>query len=651
MSARTLPILLLALLALPALAQVQDFHVDLNAPERQATLSALLVVQANWDLPAEDQSVVVELEVPAGEIGEVNRYNPTSVCESKLHSVRCTVAAGPSLFGGLAVSVRFPAAGTYTATARLIPSTPDSNPANDSDTQTIYVAGLPSLQTYGVADLPEGSSIDPGGPGQLRIGVQNDGEPATNVTLRASLPEGGRFTGVALGGESFCSVVSDTEAVCRFDEVRPIGGGQFVFNFIAPDRTGGGTFPFVVAVDASQDDFDPDDDVDEGDVRLRVLMAVTNAADDGPGSLRQAILDARVACEDVPCLIGIRSSEPLVIQPHSPLPALRGRVKVDGGAMKSILDGSLLQSGDGLHYEDGCEIRIDRMIIHNFPGHAIEAHQAAYPPGTRCGTDSLLTPLYVTNSELIGNLRGVVTKDISATITHNVIREQRRAGIFADGGYFTEIAHNEIANNGASGIFVNPSLSGASWLPAGAEIFDNVVRGNGEWGICRASHGAVSIVRNAVSGNNLYGIDYGLDLATPNAPNKPVLTSATYDPVRNVTVIRGSMTPVQTYFGSSVDLYASSSLSRWGYPEAERWIAEVHRTGEFEAVVAGDLRGQWITATGTRVVDVFFLRAEEEVVSHATFRYAASDTSELSDAVRVGEADNRSSRSTRAITP
>jgi len=127
---------------------------------------------------------------------------------------------------------------------------------------------------------------------------------------------------------------------------------------------------------------------------------------------------------------------------------------------------------------------------------------------------------------------------------------------------------------------------------------------------------------------------FEIDLRTPDAPNKPELLSATYDAARGATVVRVRFEPTVRGLGSRLDLYASDSLSVFGYPEAERPIAETFRTGEFELVVPGDLRGQWITATGTPTVDIIFLR-DENVPASATNRYTAYDTSELSDAIRV----------------
>jgi hypothetical protein len=629
---RSVPVLLiLVLLAVPVFAQT-DFSVDVDGDARTPRLAGVFLVRASWNGSTPVRNVVLEADLP-GDILSLSAWSQDMHCTTG-KPVRCTMPAESAHQGGFAVQVRFPAAGSYTATARIKSDTPDPAPANNTDAHTMFAGGLPALQPYGRAMLPEITAVDPGGAGELLVGIQNDGEPATNVVLRALLPEGGRFTEPGAYAKAFCTLVSDVEVVCRFGEVR-FGPPQVSLPFVAPDRAEGGTFPYRLTVDADQENFNPADDVETGGIPLRRLFAVTNGGDEGPGSLRQAILDSRVFCEDVSCLIGVRMAERPLIQPRTPLPEVRGRVKIDGGPLRAILDGTRLPAGDALRFEDGCEFRVTNLVIHAFKGHAIEARQK-HTPGGPCEYNVLLTPLFVTNSEMIANVRGIVTKAMSATITDNVIRDHTRAGIFVDGAYYTDIARNYIVANGASGIFLHAEKVSPLSLPPGADITENFISGNTEWGIARTKQGAVSIARNHIFANGYYAIDWGLDLETPGAPDKPVLFSAVYDPARDATVIRGDVEFAYSS-GASIQLYASSSLSRAGYPEAEQSIGNVqHRPGGFEAVVPGDLRGKWITATGSRVVDVLFLRDSNSVVhTDATFRYMASNTSELSNAVRV----------------
>lgn len=625
---KTLFLVFLLLAALPSFAQT-DVSVELGGDTPVAGLITWLGVHVSATGPAEN--VVLEVDVPT-DMAFVHEWEGTQCTEGR--PIRCTIETSQearSTYGAY-LSLRFPAGGTYTATARVTSSTPDPDLSNNAATRNIVLAGLPDLRPYGRAQLDEGFAVDPGGKGRIVVGVQNDGAPATDAIARVTLPAGGRFVAPDEWSAQYCEVVSDSEARCNFGDA--IAAMQFSLEFVAPGRGDGGTFPYLVTVDAREDDFSPGNDTFRGEVALRRLFRVTNAADGGPGSLRQAILDSRDACETVPCLVRVESETPLTILTFAPLPQLRGRVKVDGGPGRTVLDGVYAGETNALHFEGGCEFRVDRMLIRNFQGHAIEAHQQ-HPGGSPCGDYRLQTPAVITNNELISNVRGMVLKTISATIADNVVRDHARAGIFVDGAYYSDIERNVVVANGAAGIFVHATNPEGWWLPPGADIIGNFVSGNGEWGIARSAQGSVHIRGNAIFRNGLYGIDYGLDLETPNAPSKPTLFSATYDATRNQTIVRGEVR-FADFYGARLDFYASASLSTHGYPEAERWVGTYGPAGKFEVALPGDLRGQWITATGERIVDVLFLRDDSTPApKDAAPRYTARDTSELSNAVRV----------------
>jgi len=84
-----------------------------------------------------------------------------------------------------------------------------------------------------------------------------------------------------------------------------------------------------------------------------------------------------------------------------------------------------------------------------------------------------------------------------------------------------------------------------------------------------------------------------------------------------------------------VDVYASSSLSVWGYAQGERFVGstpfgyEGHT--DFELVVPGDLRGQFITATTNRTHTIGLARPLEQ--SHHGI--GPTDTSEFSIPIEV----------------
>jgi hypothetical protein len=237
----------------------------------------------------------------------------------------------------------------------------------------------------------------------------------------------------------------------------------------------------------------------------------------------------------------------------------------------------------------------------------------------------------VQKTELAGNLRGIVTHDLGATIIDSTIRNHERAGVFLDQAMRVVIERNTIADNGASGIFINSKSEPPYYgIPSSVSITHNVIRDNREWGIARTRHGIVGVTENSIVGNRLYAIDVDLDLDHPSvetpslAPVAPVIVSATWDPVRMKTIVRFGV-PANANQGGRIDIFASSALSPDGYPQAEQFLAAGwpgQPSAEVEMEVEGDHRGKWITATTTRWYP-------------GDWPFPLFDTSEVSNAVRV----------------
>ena len=61
---------------------------------------------------------------------------------------------------------------------------------NNTARHAVVQAGLPEI--WGSL-IQEDSTLDPGGEGSFRLGVTNDGAPATNVVLRAKIENGGEI--------------------------------------------------------------------------------------------------------------------------------------------------------------------------------------------------------------------------------------------------------------------------------------------------------------------------------------------------------------------------------------------------------------------------------------------------------------------------
>lgn len=614
-----IPLLLVSLLiCLPTLAQAVDVSVRVSAEPREPMLRANYGIHVEWN-GGVVQGAVLTVDAPVSNL-TVHQWDAGMACTTEGTRIRCTLPEVAEFRGGFYLATNPATPGLYTATATVTAATPDPNPANNTASATVETLRLPVLRAGAVSiDVERENAASPARPAELRAGVQNHGETATNVTMHVTLPEGGSFLRLEgyVGPPGEC-YVSPQAVDCRWAKIEFFQLMQFRLDYVAPDRDSGGTFPVRFEVDSAEGNASSGTNV--LNVPLRKRFVVSSAADEGAGSLRQAILDANVSCAATPCYIALRSSEP--IRPLTPLPELSGFVKVEGENTRAEIDGSLLTQGHGLA-GNVCELRVLNVALRNFPGHAIEARQAEGCGHVRGG-------LQVRSTELTGNVRGIVTKRIAAAIDLNAILDNKRAGIYIDRSRDVDIHRNTISRNGASGIFVNLSDSALIYDVAEARIKNNVIRDNHEWGICRTAHGWVDIASNEIAGNLHYGIDVNLDFDTPNGvdtvgvPNKPVLLSATYDPAANQTILRAKLESHKTYGSLRIAVYASDALSRGGHPEAERQIYSnfVNKLGDVDIVLPGDHRGKWITALITHTA-VF----EWELIP--------SNTSEISNAVRA----------------
>jgi hypothetical protein len=582
-------------------------------------------------------TAVIELDVPSDTI------EPGRNC-SGTRPVRCMVGPDEQAYLWAVLNQ----AGTFTATARVI-APDDPNPANDTTSLTYRVVDQPQL-TISVA----GGLHRPGTVSETGIHVLNFGATTTDVVVTVSLAAGATFTGKVLPQSAANCTFTPTTAVCA--ATAPLGhreGLPLRFEVLLPDFLDGRDLPIHATVRSSAADLDPSDDSASGVLSLIPQYLVSNTHDAGAGSLRQALLDAQHCAKSV-CAIrfniaGTPHGGRFIIQPLSELPPVRGPITIDGSTQtrfsgdsdphgpELVLDGSLapVPTRGLVVTSHSCSTLVTELAIENFSAPGIE-FEGDLGDLWRCGLSGWARPL-ITRNHLRGNLRGIaLTNAARVDVVDNVIADNQRAGIFADNIAFVAIARNRITGNGASGIFVNPG--NFSQLRTGV-ISENVISGNGEWGIARGPHGDVEIQRNSIFGNRFLGIDYGLDFETPNraddrasepgVPNKPVILSARYDPATNKTNVRVRLDSASgsVSWAYTIDLYASSGLSAWGHPEAERWVGfhtfrqpAVHE--EVTIAVEGDLRGKFITGTNTRLHVVYW----EDYVT---------DTSELSNAVRV----------------
>lgn len=662
--------LLLSLLSFRAYAAT-DLFVSMTAASRQTGQDGITRVPVNTPVaytihlarggepPA--TPVVFDVEVP-GTIEQVIAFDDSITCtgEHPIHCVASDVSA--PVFTAVTVNAQLTTPGNAVATVTITNPATDANPQNNTASYAIEVVDKPAL----LAGTGFGNNrLEPSQASQFTANVQNIGAPATNVTLTISLTNGGTITAVTARGGNVafdCHLIDAVTAACHADAL-PYGGffGADVA-FTAPERLEGGRFRAEVVATANEDDFDPSRRTSAFESVMVRHILVTNTSDEGAGSLRQALVDATALCASEPCTIDFRipGAGPHVIQPRTQLPDVTGVVKIDGktqttfggdsdpNAPEIVIDGSLQPDGNGLVMRDGCELQIVDLAVRNFVNSAVEARRGAPNPQQCSALFATLYPSTVVSRNVLTNSnRSLVVMDTATiTIEDNVMTGNRRSGIFAQRVNYLAIRRNRIENNGASGIFIDTVPSDYF---IGADVEKNVIAHNAEWGIARTAKGEISVLDNSIFGNTFQGIDVSLDFETPNRgddsvtpPNKPELFSAIYDAASNTTVVRGTVVSRNVLANDFLlQVFASTSLSAWGYPQGETLVASQHLPfsgpagpGELTVSIEGDLRGKWITATNTRA-HIIGLAKPPKVSSQNHLFAIPADTSEFSNAIQV----------------
>jgi hypothetical protein len=568
---------------------------------------------------------------------------------------------------------------TLTVTGTASSSTPDSNPANDSASFVLTVSSDPDINLGLGAPL----TVDLALPFPVSLFLSNTSKTTAHM-VEVTLDFRTDVTVQSLPAN--CSNTTAGRVLCRLDSFPPTAPSSPVMlslKLVAPSGYGNGLITFTAIATEEEHDFDPVSNTKTLVVPLYKTMYVVNTANDGSGSLRQAILDANATClNNVACAIAFRIAEASpnpwkTIRVTSPLPALTAPlVRIDGGTQTSFFGDTnpagpeIEISGGGVTDSDGltvtsCAAEVANLAVNGFGRNGISVTCGSTLHNLFVGTDP-------TGAIAKPNARGIGTSvpngsDFNSTggatiIQDCVISGNTHSGIFGLSGRLN-VRRNRIGvkahadeplPNGGAGVFIGPGGYGSDvgadeqTIVAVGNAPDkdgNVIAFNGEMGVAVAAGvGDVSIRSNHIWGNALLGIDAGLDghtettgAAPTGTVTVPALTLAHYDPALRQTIVEGDVTASTglDVLDVQVDFFANDAPDSSGFGEGQRplGVASQLRVGapaHFRFAIDGDLTGQFIAATATRVRFVGFAKPE----GITTFG-SLTQTSEFSRAIEV----------------
>jgi hypothetical protein len=329
-------------------------------------------------------------------------------------------------------------------------------------------------------------------------------------------------------------------------------------------------------------------------------IVVTNTLDSGPGSLRQAILDANSTCNGSAINFNITGTAPFTITPATPLPAVTcSSLIIDGysqpGATPNTISGggsnnaviNIALSGSACGTCDGIAVSstatVRGLAIRSFSGAGIAINGGGSTiAGNYIGVDP-------GGMNAFGNATGIfvgpssyTTLGTSAPADSNFISGNSGNGILVSGGGAV-IANNLIGGrrDGSTGFGNGNGIFFQSANYSSNAVTGNVIHFNAGPGVVvdAGTFRAITTL-NSIYGNGGIGIDLNNDGPTANdeasppydadtgpngLQNYPVITSVTW--VGPDTVVSGYLKSVDmsTVFGGlnnvQLVLYTSVTLS------------------------------------------------------------------------------------------
>ncbi|HEX4796685.1 MAG TPA: PKD domain-containing protein [Humisphaera sp.] len=287
---------------------------------------------------------------------------------------------------------------------------------------------------------------------------------------------------------------------------------------------------------------------------------VTNTLDSGPGSLRQAILNANNHFGQDLIDFNIGGGGVHTITPLSPLPFISDAVTIDGTTQPGFTGNPIIELsgqstfGSGL-YVTSSSVTIRGMVINRWGDAGIEIFRpnnirpfAFHVEGNYIGTD-------VTGMTALGNRWGVLVDDGNGVIggttaaTRNVISGNTLDGVDVDLGFFVAVRGDYIGV-AADGTTALGNLQDGVLIPANGAVNTtvggldpgaaNVIAFNGNDGVENwVPDNGNAILSNSIYGNKVVGINVGAGTAADL--NDSGLTDTTFSDPQNYPVLTSAM--------------------------------------------------------------------------------------------------------------
>lgn len=377
-------------------------------------------------------------------------------------------------------------------------------------------------------------------------------------------------------------------------------------------------------------------------------FVVTNTSDSGPGSLRQAILDANTIAGPAHTIIfNIPTSDPgfngsvFTIKPLSELPVVIRNTTIDGITQSVfagdtnplgpdiVVNGSMLATGNGLRLDDNNVVK--GLTINGFAGTGV-LMSWTFASSLVANNNQILENFIGTDPTgtiAVPNIDGIIVNGFASpplqntgnVVQNNLISGNRNSGIALCDAAQTQMIGNSIGTDRTRTTDIGNEANGIGLGCAGAPnnlIDGNTIAFNHDDGIVDApdyrfgvaftpqGHQGNAIRRNSIFSNGGLGINIlpsPSGSEPPHTPtlndscdsdtggnllqNFPVLTSAVTD--GSNTIVSGTLNSIPNHT-FEVELFVNNSADPSGFGEGQVYLGVVSVTtdsmcnGSFNAI-------------------------------------------------------------------